>query len=32
MIMVTHSIEAANVADRILYLREGKLSDSHAST
>ena len=32
MIMVTHSAEAANVADRILYLREGKLSDSHTGT
>jgi putative ABC transport system ATP-binding protein len=27
MIMVTHSAEAAQVADRILYLREGRLSE-----
>jgi putative ABC transport system ATP-binding protein len=32
MIMVTHSVEAATLADRMLYLREGKLSSSHFET
>jgi putative ABC transport system ATP-binding protein len=32
MIMVTHSVEAAQVADRILYLRDGKLSESRTGT
>lgn len=31
MILVTHSQEAANYADRILYLRDGKLSDSQGN-